>query len=105
MFFRISHLTRYDYSAPVTFAPHALYLRPRESARQRVQDFSLMVSPAPARNIATADAEDNALDWAYFAPDAFAHVLEFRTEFLVETLDAKPFDFFLKPSATQFPVT
>ena len=103
MFLRLSHLTRYDYSAPVTFAPHALYLRPRESARQRVQDFRLVVSPGPARHLATADAEDNSLDWAYFPPDAFARVLEFRTEFLVETLDANPFDFFLKPSATEFP--
>jgi len=103
MFLRISHLTRYDYSAPVTFAPHALYLRPRETSRLRVHDFSLHVSPAPARSIATCDAEDNALDWAYFAPDTVATALEFRTEFLVETLDANPFDFFLKPSATQFP--
>ena len=103
MFLRISHLTRYDYSAPVTFAPHALYLRPRETSRLRVHDFSLHVSPAPARSIATCDAEDNALDWAYFAADIYAPTLEFRSEFLVETLDANPFDFFLKPSASQFP--
>jgi transglutaminase-like putative cysteine protease len=103
MFLRLSHLTRYDYSAPVSFAPHALYLRPRESARQRVHDFQLHVSPEPARRITTLDAEDNALDWLYFAPDTRANALEVRTEFLVETLDANPFDFFLKPAASQFP--
>jgi transglutaminase-like putative cysteine protease len=103
MFLRISHRTRYDYSSPVSFAPHALYLRPRESSRQRVHDFTLAVTPAAARNVATTDAEDNALDWAYFAPDTLSAVLEFCTEFLVETLDANPFDFFLKPSASAFP--
>ena len=103
MFLRLSHLTRYDYSSPVSFAPHALYLRPRESSRQRVHDFTLAVTPAPARNVSTTDAEDNALDWLYFAPDTVAAALEFRTEFLVETLDANPFDFFLKPSASTFP--
>ena len=105
MFLRLSHLTRYDYSSPVSFAPHALYLRPRESSRQRVQDFSLTVTPTPARTIATNDAEDNALDWLYFAPDRVGTTLEFRTEFLVETLDANPFDFFLKPAAFAFPFT
>jgi transglutaminase-like putative cysteine protease len=103
MYLRLSHLTRYDYSSPVSFAPHALYLRPRESARQRVHDFTLAVTPAAARHVATTDPEDNALDWAYFAPETQSMSLEFRTEFLVETLDANPFDFFLKPSASEFP--
>lgn len=103
MFLRISHLTRYDYSSPVSFAPHALYLRPRESARQRVHDFTLRVSPDPARLITTHDAEDNALDWLYFDAATQSSTLEFCSEFLVETLDTNPFDFFLKPAATQFP--
>ncbi len=102
MFLRLTHLTRYDYSQPVAFAPHALYLRPRETPRQRLHDFKLDVTPAP-RRIATRDAEDNALDWAWFPPDLTAPRLEFRSEFMVETLDTNPFDFFLKPSALTFP--
>ena len=104
MFLRISHLTRYDYSSSVSFAPHALYLRPRETSRQRVHNFTLAVTPTPTRMVATTDAEDNVLDWAYFAPDALSTTLELRTEFLVETLDANPFDFFLKPGASTFPI-
>ena len=57
MFLRLTHLTRYDYSQPVAFAPHALYLRPRETPRQRLHDFKLDVTPAP-RRIATRDAEE-----------------------------------------------
>lgn len=102
MFLRLTHHTRYDYSAPVSFAPHALYLRPRESPRQRVHEFTLAITPA-ARRIATNDPLDNALDWAFFAPDVVATRLEFRSEMMVETLDENPFDFFLRPAATAFP--
>jgi transglutaminase-like putative cysteine protease len=102
MFLRLVHLSRYDYTEPVSFAPHALYLRPRETPRQRLHTFALEISPT-ARRIATNDPLDNALDWAFFAPENPATKLEFRSELLVETLDANPFDFFLKPTALTFP--
>ena len=102
MFRRIIHLTRYDYTQPVSFAPHAIYLRPRETPRQRLHSFELTLS-LPARRVPTSDAEGNALEWAYFDAATIAPRLEFRSEFLVETLDANPFDFFLKPAALTFP--
>ena len=102
MFIRLTHLTRYDYSQPVSFAPHALYLRPRETSRQRLHHFELVITPE-ARRIATNDALDNALDWAFFPPAGLASRLEFRSELMVETLDANPFDFFLSPHALTFP--
>jgi transglutaminase-like putative cysteine protease len=102
MFLRVTHVTRYDYSQPVSFAPHALYLRPRETPRQRLHSFELTLVPA-ARRVATTDAEDNALDWAYFDTATRSPALEFKSEFLVETLDTNPFDFFLKPAALAFP--
>ncbi|PAW73511.1 MAG: hypothetical protein B9S35_06725, partial [Opitutia bacterium Tous-C5TDCM] len=61
MFIRATHLTRYTYSQPVSFAPHALYLRPRETARQRLHHFTLTLTPA-AKLISTGDASENALD-------------------------------------------
>jgi transglutaminase-like putative cysteine protease len=102
MHLSISHLTRYTYSQPVSFAPHLLYLRPRFTPRQRVRDFRLTIAPA-ARRIATNDALDNAIDWAYFAPETRATQLELWSDFRVDTLDSNPFDFFLPPSATVFP--
>lgn len=102
MFIRLNHLSRYQYSAPVSFAPHALYLRPRETSRQKLHDFTLEITP-PARRIATTDPLDNALDWAFFAAEDQATLLEVRSDLLVETLDANPFDFFLKPTALTFP--
>lgn len=104
MFLRIKHLSRYDYSQPVSFAPHALYLRPAETPRQRLHHFVLTISP-DARRIAASDALDNSIDWAYFPTGSTADRLEFRTELLVETHDANPFDFFLRPSAVAYPFT
>ena len=43
--FRVSHLTRYEYDQEVGFAPHILYLRPRESAYQRLVTHRLTVQP------------------------------------------------------------
>jgi transglutaminase-like putative cysteine protease len=102
MFIRATHLTRYTYSQPVSFAPHALYLRPRETARQRLHHFTLTLTPA-AKLISTGDASENALDWAYYPPATLATVCDIHTAFLVETLDTNPFDFFLAPTATAFP--
>jgi transglutaminase-like putative cysteine protease len=62
----------------------------------------LDITPA-ARRVATNDALDNGLDWAFFTPDTPTTRLEFRSELLVETLDANPFDFFLRPGACTFP--
>jgi transglutaminase-like putative cysteine protease len=104
MFLRIVHHTRYDYSQPVSFAPHALYLRPRETPRVRLHDFALTMTPT-ARRIATDDPLDNALDWVFFAAENLSPRLEFHTELMVETLETNPFDFFLRPSALSFPFT
>jgi len=101
MFLRLAHLTRYEYSAAVSFAPHAMYLRPRETPRQRLHSFELTIAPA-ARRVATTDPLDNALDWAYFEGGAAAQ-LEIRSELMVETLDTNPFDFFLRPTALAYP--
>lgn len=102
MFIRVTHLTRYDYSQPVHFAPHALYLRPRETPRQRVHRFALEVAPA-ARLIATSDPHDNPIEWAYFTGPEPNERLEFRSDFTVEALDSNPFDFFLQEHAQSFP--
>jgi len=97
---RVSHLTRYQYDREVSFSPHLLYLRPRESALHRLRSYRLNVSPS-AQLFVGRDAHDNAQTWAHFWDRADA--LNFRTEFEVETLEENPFDFILAPAATAFP--
>jgi hypothetical protein len=60
MFLRATHLTRYTYSQPVSFAPHALYLRPRETPRQRLHNFTLTLTPA-AKIVSTGDASERSI--------------------------------------------
>jgi transglutaminase-like putative cysteine protease len=43
----VRHETRYDYDAPVEVAHHAAWLRPRDTERQRVLDWSLAIDPEP----------------------------------------------------------
>ena len=100
MLLRVSHLTRYDYAQEVLFAPHLLYLRPRETPLHRLRSFRCTFSPQ-ARVLTTLDAQDNTALWAHFRDRSSA--LNIRTEFEIETLDANPFDFLLRPSAAKFP--
>jgi transglutaminase-like putative cysteine protease len=100
MKFRVSHLTRYEYDREVGFAPHILYLRPRESAAQRLLSHRLSVQPeATLHHI--RDPHDNNYASAHFWERA-TH-LNIRSEFEVERFLPNPFDFILKPYAVPFP--
>lgn len=99
---RVSHLTRYEYDHEVSFAPHILYLRPRESAEQRVVYHRLNVQP-DAHLSHVRDPHDNNFAWARFNnPSA---TLCIHSEFEVERNFPNPFDFVLKPYAVPFPFT
>lgn len=54
---RVRHDTIYDYDAPVELAHHLAWLRPRETAQQRIHGWSLEISPRPdASALLPADA-------------------------------------------------
>lgn len=97
---KISHLTRYEYDREVSFSPHLIYMRPRESPLLRVNHFQFNISP-DTKILWTRDYYDNALAWAHFWERAAT--LSIRAEIEVETFDTNPFDFILKPSAFTFP--
>lgn len=97
---RVSHLTRYEYDRQVGLTPHLLYLRPRESAAQRLVSHRLTVQP-DARLCEIRDPHDNNLCWAHFWERS--SVLNIRSDCEVETRLPNPFDFILKPYAVPFP--
>lgn len=99
---QISHSTRYDYGAPVSLSPHLLYLRPRESARQKLTAFELTISPN-AIVTKVLDPLDNDLQQARF-PELTDRV-EIKTVARIETFDTNPFDFVVKDYAVKFPFT
>lgn len=99
---RVSHLTRYEYDREVSLSPHIIYLRPRESAEQRVLHHNLTFSPAAhVRHV--RDPHDNNLSWAHFQNPT--STLSIQSEFEIERNFPNPFDFILKPYAFSFPFT
>ena len=69
MYLRIRHVTTYRYSQPVSFGPHRLMIRPRDSFDIRLADTGLVISPAArlrwmhdvyGNSVAIADFDDDA---------------------------------------------
>ena len=97
---KVSHLTRYEYAREVSYSPHLLYMRPRDSDQLRVNHFKFNISPE-AKIVWTRDYSENLLAWAHFWERS--PTLSIRSEFEVETLESNPFDFILKPYAFTAP--
>lgn len=66
MRFDVEHLTTYRYSDPVSLAPHAVRLRPRQDGGFREIGWSLLVDPAPAFRSEALDAEGNLVTRLWF---------------------------------------
>src|SRR4051812_17018328 len=96
----LNHVTHYKYDRPVQLGPQVVRLRPAPHSRSTVVSYSLKVEPT------------NFINWQQ---DPFANYQarlvfpEKTTEFkvtvdlVVEMAVYNPFDFFLEPSAENFP--
>lgn len=93
MRFSVVHTTRYRYDAPVFLEPHTFRLCPRQDGAQRVLQYDLSLSPAPAGRADGLDQDGNVITQAWFTGQLGS--LEVRSAFEVETLRANPFDFLL----------
>ncbi|SRR5579871_3347172 len=91
----VQHSTTYRYSEPVSLDPHVFRLRPRADGAQRLIEYALEISPAPAGRAECLDAEGNAVVQAWF--NAPVSHLSVSSQFSVETLRENPFDFLLPP--------
>ena len=47
MRYRVVHTTRYRYSEPASLSQNELWLQPRQTASQTVDEWQLIVSPLP----------------------------------------------------------
>ncbi len=81
MYLRVRHVTTYRYAQPVTFGPHRLMLRPRDSFDMRLAETGLVITPA-ARLRWMHDAYGNPVAIANF--DAPADTLEIASELLLQ---------------------
>ena len=97
----LSHITHYSYDRLVTLGPQIVRLRPAPHSRTQVLSYSLKVEPA-----------NHFINWQQ---DPFANyqarlvfpepTREFKVtvDMVVDMVVLNPFDFFLEPSAEEFP--
>jgi transglutaminase-like putative cysteine protease len=78
---KVQHRTTYRYAKPVTFGPHRMMFRPRDSHDLRLLDTSLTITP-PAAVRWLHDVFGNSIGMATFAAPAaeLSFVSEFRAE-------------------------
>ena len=97
----LRHVTDYQYDREVELSPQLVRLRPAPHCRTRVLSYSQRVTPAGHFINWQQDPQGN-----YVARLTFPNrVRELRVEvdLVVEMAVYDPFDFFLEPSAEQFP--
>ncbi|MDR2128504.1 MAG: transglutaminase family protein [Burkholderiaceae bacterium] len=85
---RVTHDTRYDYRPSVDVAQHILHLQPVDTARQRVLDFALQISPQPATCSGLQDVYGNHL--AILEIDRPHASLQVRASTLLDTAEPAP---------------
>jgi transglutaminase-like putative cysteine protease len=70
---RVRHETCYHYASEVQGAHHLAHLRPRETATQRIRDWSLLVAPQPDAGVDLAGGIRETVDPWGNARQVFAH--------------------------------
>ncbi len=100
MKFHIDHRTCYHYAAKVSFGPHRLMCRPRESHSIQLESFSLKVSPAH-RLRWTRDLYENNVALLDLTEPASELVIE--SECHLKVLEENPFDFAIAKDAEEYP--
>ncbi|MEM9418464.1 MAG: transglutaminase family protein [Planctomycetota bacterium] len=100
--YRITHETRFQYSAPVSLDQTVLRLQPRTSVLQHLRDFTMTVDPKPARHTHGIDLHGNIRHWLWF--DQQHADLTITTESTVDCLLHDPFDYIIvDQGATKLP--
>ncbi|MCF8480397.1 MAG: transglutaminase family protein [Rhodospirillum sp.] len=97
---RIRHATTYRYEQPVSFHPHRLMLRPRESHEVRLLEMTVTVDP-PARIRWTPDVSGNIIGTATFG--AISDRLFIESDVMLELTAAAWPVFDIAASAISYP--
>jgi transglutaminase-like putative cysteine protease len=98
----VVHTTLYRYSSPVYLEPHIIRLRPREDASQRLEAWTLDITPTPLGRTECLDQDGNTVVRAWF--DSVTAELALRCQFTLETLRDNPFHYLLSTPDTHLPM-
>lgn len=97
---RITHLTEYHYTQPVSFGPHRALVRPREGPDVRIVNTRVEIEPAATVRW-MRDIEGNSV--AILAFDAPAPRLRLFAEVDVDRAEGTSADYLIDPEARLFP--
>ena len=97
----LNHVTHYRYDRPIHLGPQVVRLRPAPHSRTRVLSYSMRVSPETHFINWQQDPQSNYLARLVF-PDKTSS-MRIEVDLVAEMAVLNPFDFFLEPSAEQFP--
>src|SRR6186713_841331 len=97
----LNHVTHYRYDRPIQLGPQVVRLRPAPHSRTRILSYSMRVEPTTHFVNWQQDPQSN-----YLARLVFPNVTTFfrvEIDLVAEMAVFNPFDFFLGPSAENFP--
>jgi uncharacterized protein (DUF2126 family)/transglutaminase-like putative cysteine protease len=97
----LRHQTRYGYDRPVSLSPHVIRLRPAPQCQTPVLSYSLKLDPKKHFINWQQDPHGNYLARVVFPEKTRELVVD--VELVAEMSVQNPFDFFLEPSAEEFP--
>ena len=93
MFYKITHITKYDFDKTVFLEPHTLRLIPRNDPYQTVKEFSIKIKPKEAGSSYNIDLDGNTTLTAWF--NETHNNLEIKTTSKIELINTNPFDYII----------
>jgi len=97
----LNHVTHYTYDRPINLGPQVVRLRPAPHSRTRILSYSMRVEPEEHFINWQQDPQSNYLARLVF-PEKTTH-FRIEVDLVAEMSVLNPFDFFLEPSAENFP--
>jgi transglutaminase-like putative cysteine protease len=99
--FTVRHVSTYRYARPVSFGPHRLMVRPRDSHDMRLLATTLAIDPAPASLRWMHDVFGNSVAVATF--EGTANQIRFESEIRLEQFPADVLDAPVEDHARTYP--